>query len=345
MSEPVRLALVGCGRIAQVAHLPALEKAAGVELVAVSDPSEAVAGAVARRYGVAGVHADAGSALADPAVEAVLIAAPDRFHHGLASQALQAGRHVLVEKPLAATVAEAEDLAGLVDRTGLTLQVGAMKRHDQGVRYARRFAAERLGPVRSFAAWYRIGDLRPGIEATLFPPVAAEAGTRERETAFKADRRRYLLATHGAHVFDTVRFLLGDEVASLVARHRQDGPDHLWQLLATTTTGAVGTVTIAADVPGLPSEGVEVLGAAGTVRADLHFPFYRRAATVHAYAGGEVVAPTLTDGDAYRRQVEAFAGAVRGDGPPVPDVRDGLAAVRLIEAAATAVETGLEVQV
>jgi predicted dehydrogenase len=344
MSEPVRLALVGCGRIAHVAHLPALEKAAGVELVAVSDPSEAVAGAVARRYGVAGVHADAGSALADPAVEAVLIAAPDRFHHGLASQALQAGRHVLVEKPLAATVAEAEDLAGLVDRTGLTLQVGAMKRHDQGVRYARRFVAERLGPVRSFAAWYRIGDLRPGIEATLFPPVAAEAATRERETAFKADRRHYLLATHGAHVFDTVRFLLGDEVASLVARHRQDGPDHLWQLLATTATGAVGTVTIAADVPGLPSEGVEVLGAAGTVRADLHFPFYRRAATVHAYAGGEVVVPTLTDGDAYRRQIEAFAGAVRGDGPPVPDVRDGLAAVRLIEAAATAVETGLEVQ-
>jgi predicted dehydrogenase len=343
MSEPVRLALVGCGRIAQVAHLPALEKAAGVELVAVSDPSEAVAGAVARRYGVAGVHADAGSALADPAVEAVLIAAPDRFHHGLASQALQAGRHVLVEKPLAATVAEAEDLAGLVDRTGLTLQVGAMKRHDQGVRYARRFVAERLGPVRSFAAWYRIGDLRPGIEATLFPPVAAEAGTRERETAFKADRRRYLLATHGAHVFDTVRFLLGD-VASLVARHRQDDRDHVWQALVTTTAGAVGTVTIAADVPGIPAEGIEVLGASGAVRVDLHFPFSRRAATVRAYRDGAVVVPALTDGDVYERQVEAFARTIREGGHPDPDVRDGLAAMRLIEATATAVETGSEVR-
>jgi predicted dehydrogenase len=335
MFEPVRLALVGCGRIAQVAHLPALEKADGVELVAVSDPSEAVAGAVARRYGVAGVHTDPGSLWADAAVEAVLIAAPDRFHHRLAAGALRAGRHVLVEKPLTATVAEAEDLVGLVDRTGLTLQVGAMKRHDPGVGYARRFVAERLGGVRSFSAWYRIGDLRPGIEATLFPPVAAEAGTRELEAGFKTDRRRYLLATHGAHVFDTVRFLLG-EVASLVARHRQDGPDHLWQVLATTSSGAVGTVMIAADVPGLPSEGIEVLGATGSVRVDLHFPFYRRAATVHAYADGEVVVPALTDGDAYRRQLEAFARAVRGHGPPVPDVRDGLAAVRLIEATATA---------
>lgn len=112
----------------------------------------------------------------------------------------------------------------------------------------------------------------------------------------------------------------------------------------TTEAGAVGTVTIAADVPGLPSEGIEVLGAAGAVRADLHFPFYRRAATVHASADGEVVVPALTDGDAYQRQVEAFARAIRAGGPPEPDVRDGLAAVRLIEATAESVERGAEVR-
>jgi predicted dehydrogenase len=342
VADPVRLALIGCGRIAQVAHLPAVEKAEGAELVAVCDPSAAVAGSVARRYDLA-AHTDRRSVWADASVEAVIVTAPDRFHHALASEALGAGRHVLVEKPMTATLAEAEDLVALVDRTGLTLQVGAMKRHDEGVRYARRFIAERLGRVRSFNAWYRIGDLRPGIEAALFPPVVAEPAARRQEAGFKADRRRYLLATHGAHVFDTVRFLLG-EVASVVARHRQDGPDQLWQVLATTTAGAVGTVTIAADVPGLPSEGVEVFGTTGAVRADLHFPFYRRAATVHAYSDGVVVLPTLTDGDAYRRQVEAFARAVRGGDGPVPDVRDGLAAVRLIQATATAVERGSEVR-
>jgi predicted dehydrogenase len=341
MVDPVRLALVGCGRIAQVAHLPAVEKAEGVELVAVSDPSGAVARSVARRRGVA-AYTDQGSVWADASVEAVIVAAPDRFHHRLATEALAAGRHVLVEKPLASTVAQAEDLVGLVDRTGLTLQVGAMKRHDQGVRYAGRFIAERLGQVRSFNAWYRIGDLRPGIEAALFPPVVAEPDARRREAAAKADRRRYLLATHGAHVFDTVRFLLG-EVASLVARHRGHDRDHVWQLLVTTAAGAVGTVTIAADVPGLPAEGIEVFGATGAVRVDLHFPFYRRAATVHAYTDGAVVVPTLTDGDAYQRQVEAFARTIRAGGRPVPDVRDGLAAVRLIEATATAVDTGAEV--
>ena len=344
MSSPVRLALIGCGRIAQVAHLPALEKADGIRLVAVSDPSRDVARAVARRYDLPAVYTDRAEVFADESVEAVLVAAPDRFHYPITAEALQAGKHVLVEKPLASTVAEAETLAELVDRTGLVLQVGAMKRYDQGLQYARRFVDERLGEARSFNAWYRIGDLRPGIEATLFPRVYADLTARTAEATFKADRRRYLLITHGAHVFDTVRFLLGD-VASVVARHREDGKDQSWQLLLTTTSGAVGTVSITVDVPGVPSEGIEVFGSTGTVRVDTHFPFYRRASTVHAYTNGETIVPELTDGDAYERQAEAFARTIREGGRPDPDVHDGLQALRLIEATANAVHTGGEVTV
>ena len=342
MSDPVRLAPIGCGRIAQVAHLPALAKAEGIEVVALSDPSAEVARLVAGRHGVPAAHTDPAAIWADDAVEAVLIAAPDRFHHALTAQALDAGKHVLVEKPLASTVHEAEDLVALVDRTGLVLQVGAMKRHDQGLQYAKQFVDERLGEVRSFNAWYRIGRLRPGIESTLFPRVYADLTVRTAEATFKADRRRYLLATHGAHVFDTVRFLLGD-VASVVARHREDGKDHSWQMLLTTSSGAVGTVSITVDVPGMTSEGIEVFGSAGTVRVDTHFPFYRRASTVHAYTDGETIVPELTDGDAYERQAEAFARTIRDGGRPDPDVRDGLQALRLIEATANAVETGDEV--
>ena len=103
MTEPVRVALVGCGRIAQVAHLPALEKVNGIQLVAVSEPSEAVRHAVARRYDVLQAFADHSQVLREELVEAVLVAAPDRFHYPIAAAALSAGKHVLVEKPLAST--------------------------------------------------------------------------------------------------------------------------------------------------------------------------------------------------------------------------------------------------
>ncbi|MBM2618612.1 Gfo/Idh/MocA family oxidoreductase [Actinoplanes sp. LDG1-06] len=343
MAQPVRIALIGCGRIAQVAHLPAIEKADGVTLVAVADPSGQVASDVARRYGVPAAHTSQAEVFADPGVEAVIVAAPDRFHFPIAAEALRAGKHVLVEKPLAADSGEAEALADLVDQTGRLLQVGAMKRHDPGLEYAHRFVTGKLGTARTFNAWYRIGDLRPGIEATLFPPVFADEAARGAEATFKADRRRYLLATHGAHVFDTVRYLLGD-VASVIAKHRQDGRDQYWQALLTMASGAIGTVGITVDVPGVPSEGIEVFGATGSIRVDTPFPFYRLASTVQAYAGGETVTPVLPDGDAYERQIEAFARAIRGEGPVTPDVRDGLSAVRLIEATAAAVGSGAEVK-
>jgi predicted dehydrogenase len=343
LTKPVRVALVGCGRIAQVAHLPGLEKASGIELVAVSDPSRTVAEAVGRRYNVPTVRTDASQVFSDPSVEAVIVAAPDRFHYALTRGALETGKHVLVEKPLASTIEEAEALVELVDRTGLKVQVGAMKRHDAGLQWARQFIADSLGEARSFMAWYRIGDLRPGIEATLFPRVFAEERTREQEAGFKADRERYLLATHGSHIFDTVRYLMGDVVA-VEARHRGYGRDHAWTALLTVASGAVGSVAITVDVPGLPAEGIEIFGSTGSLRVDTPFPFYRMASTVHAYTNAQVVIPVLTDGDPYERQLEAFAVAIREDLAPNPDVRDGLAAVTLIHATAEAVDSGKEIR-
>jgi predicted dehydrogenase len=343
MTKPVRVALVGCGRIAQVAHLPGLEKASGIELVAVSDPSRTVAEAVGRRYNVPTVRTDASQVFSDPSVEAVIVAAPDRFHYALTRGALETGKHVLVEKPLASTIEEAEALVELVDRTGLKVQVGAMKRHDAGLQWAHQFIADSLGEARSFMAWYRIGDLRPGIEATLFPRVFAEERTREQEAGFKADRERYLLATHGSHIFDTVRYLMGD-VAAVEARHRGYGRDHAWTALLTVASGAVGSVAITVDVPGLPAEGIEIFGSTGSLRVDTPFPFYRMASTVHAYTNAQVVIPVLTDGDPYERQLEAFAVAIREDLAPNPDVRDGLAAVTLIHATAEAVDSGKEIR-
>lgn len=344
MSSPVRVALIGCGRISQVAHLPALEKADGAELVAVCDPSAAVARAVGRRYDVANAATDASQVFADPQVEAVLIAAPDRFHFPLVEAALRAGKHVLVEKPLASTAEEGRLLVKQVADSGLKLQVGAMKRHDPGIEFTHDFVVTKLGEVRSFNAWYRIGTTRPCVEATLFPPVYADPEARRIETGFKTDRERHLLATHGSHVFDTIRYLLGD-VTAMTATHSASGQDHAWVVLVSLASGAIGTVTITVDVPGNGSEGIEVFGSDGAVTTHTHFPFFRRPSDVFAYtiASGAATVPVLPDSDAYERQIEAFARAIRHDTEPHPNAEDGLEAVRLIETAAESVARGAAV--
>lgn len=340
--EPVKLGIIGCGRITQVAHLPGIEKADGVQLVALCDGNQPIAHQVAARYGVQKVYADSADLIADPEVEAVIIAIPDRFHRDVVAQALRAGKHVLIEKPLAATEDESRELVELVAATGLVLQVGAMKRHDQGVEYAKEFIADGLGQMRSFNAWYRIGDLRPGIEHTLFPHCFIDPAHTQKETAIKGDRERYLLATHGSHIFDTVRNLCGP-ITSITAQHNGYGRDHMWQMLVRTENGALGTITITVDVPGEPSEGIEVLGSEGTVRVDIPFPFTKQASRVETYRDGVRTVPVLTDGDPYERQAEAFAQAVRGQRTVTPDAVAGLASVQVIAAAARSVETKSEV--
>ncbi|HWG24863.1 Gfo/Idh/MocA family oxidoreductase [Actinospica sp.] len=342
----VRLGLIGCGRIAQVAHLPALEKADGIEPVVVCDQSEDVVRALAARYGIASYVTDAADVLKNDQVDAVLIAVPDRFHYSVTEAALLAGKHVLVEKPLTSTVDEARKLVELRAQTGLTLQVGATKRHDPGLSFARDFIASgQLGEARSFNAWYRIGSIRPGVEATLFPRTFVDEQVRGTEAGFKADRRRYLLATHGAHIFDTLRFLLGD-VHSVLAVHREFGRDQAWSVLVTLNSGAVGTIGVAVDVPGDGAEGIEIFGSEGQLRVDTHFPFFRRASDVRAYSAREsaLTVPVFADTDPYERQVEAFARAVRGAQPANPNVVDGLEAVRLIEAVAKSAASGTAVE-
>src|SRR5689334_1194514 len=99
MPEPLRLAFLGCGFITRVhsRNLRRLGRQHVVASYASRDASKAAA--YNRHYGGAGTHADYASAIADPSIEAVLIAVPPRFHLDLTLQALAGGKHVMVEKP------------------------------------------------------------------------------------------------------------------------------------------------------------------------------------------------------------------------------------------------------
>ncbi len=343
MSAPVRLGVVGCGRIAQVAHLPAATKAAGIELAAVCDPSPHLSGAVGARYGVPAFTEL--EAMLDTALDAVVVATPDRLHHEHALAALEAGKHVLVEKPLAPEPDDARHLGEISDRLGLKLQVGAMKRHDPGIEYARA-AVARIGRVLSMGTWYRVmAALRPPTEATLFPEVVVDPDVRAREAAYKADRGRYLLTTHGAHVFDGIRSLVGDLTGVSVVRTEMGG-DFAWHGRGTIARGG-GTATfeIVADVHADWSEGFDIYGEFGHVSVRSWFPFYRRASEVRCYieSEGEASSPRFGDSDPYERQLESFARAIIENLATDPNAADGLAAVKMVVASAESARRGGEI--
>lgn len=332
----LRLGLIGCGRIAQVAHLPAITKEPSVQLVAVSDPSPVLATAVGARYGVPG-YTDTAKLLRED-LDAVVIAVPDRFHLSVGRQALEAGLHVLVEKPVALDSAQASELTKLAAERGRKLQVGAMRRHDPALRDAQQAVAG-IGPILSASFWYRLPSvLRNSTEAALFPPVVVDEGVRSTEAEHKADRETYLLRTHGAHLFDSVRYLLG-EATALRAELVRNGADLHWQGSIVTAATAAAAFSITANVHSEYAEGVEIFGAQGHIRIRSDFPFYRRSSSVRIFDEQNLQWRGTEYGavDPYQRQLVAFAAAIAQDGDTDPCGADGVAALQLIEATARSV--------
>ena len=147
--------------------------------------------------------------LADPQVEAVVIATADQFHVPLSLQALAAGKHVFVEKPLGTSVEECEELRRAVADSGCTLQVGHMKRFDPGIAFARQFIREEMGSLLALKAWYCDSTYRYTMTDNLQPLPLHSEQARKPAGDPKGDKRRYFMLTHGSHLIDLARFFGG----------------------------------------------------------------------------------------------------------------------------------------
>ncbi|MFD8381789.1 Gfo/Idh/MocA family protein [Streptomyces sp. NPDC059679] len=332
VSEHIRLGVIGCGRISQAAHLPAIAKAENVELKAVCDASTTLANTMALRYGASAFYT-ANDLLGAP-VDAVLIAVPDRFHAAVARQALQAGKHVIVEKPIATTVTESQELRDLARSAGLELQVANMKRFDPGVQYAAE-AVAKIGPLRSVVGWCRVmSQLRAPIEATFFPPLVVDATAQAQELEYKAAHRaEHLLATHGIHTVDLLRYLAGDyAIHGAVLSHNER--DYSWHALGRFPDGAALSLEVTASVHAEWSEGFDLYGDAGHIRLRCPFPFTRQPSSVRVFteANQAYAEPVFGDSDPYERQIEAFARGVLLGKTTVPTADDGIEALKVIDA-------------
>lgn len=148
IAKKLRIGLVGAGLVGQAEHAFYLwEERERFDFVALADASPSVRAALKERYGLAEVHAEIGGLLS-AGLDALMIAAPDPFHPELAVAALEAGLHVLCEKPLALTIAGCDRIAAARDRSGRVLQVAYMKRHDPAYRRALELLPDNLAAVK-----------------------------------------------------------------------------------------------------------------------------------------------------------------------------------------------------
>ena len=160
MARPVTLGFVGCGRMGQMAHIANYAELAGpgVRLKAVTDLKRHQAEAVAARYGIEGVCDSIDEICADDEIDGVVCIMFWALQVEPAIRLLEAGKHVIVEKPLAGSAAAGRRMVDAAARAGRHLVCGYMKCHDSGVQWARRRVAER-GRAHQAHLFFAGGDL------------------------------------------------------------------------------------------------------------------------------------------------------------------------------------------
>lgn len=223
----VGLGIVGCGEVSGAKHLPVLGRIAGVRVAAVYDVDRERAAAVARRFGVAQVARSMEELVGCTAVDVVGVLTPPASHADVAMAALEAGKHVYVEKPLALTVEECEAMVGAAQRRGCVAVTGFHMRFHRLLREAKRIVRSgRLGTVESIRlVWH---SPRGDAGAPGWKTRRAQGGGA--------------LVEIGVHHLDMVRFLLADEFEEVVAQTR-DGvrEDECATIMGRTVGGVLVT--------------------------------------------------------------------------------------------------------
>jgi predicted dehydrogenase len=313
----LRLGIVGCGAVTERYHLPAVAASDDVELVALVDPVRERAAALARANGAPAVlteHSDLPGM-----VDMAIVAVPNHLHAPIACELARAGVHVLVEKPLARTGAECDEIADAARAGGVVVAVGHDFRHFPVAHFTRELLAGGvLGEVQGADLQQGVGGRWPHASTYVFSREEAGGG---------------VLMDFGVHMLDMLGWWLGD---LSVRSYRDDtvaGVETECELVLETGAGAPVTMGLTRLRPMRDTTIVRCEGA--TVEIGIFEPAVIRL----TLPNGETLSGGVSDlafesapmRTVFVRQLADFARAVRSGTEPLVPVADGRRTVAVVE--------------
>jgi predicted dehydrogenase len=310
----VRFAVIGCGNAARQLHLPAL-RTEGVAITAFASRTRASAEAARDEWGGGAIADRWEDAIERGDVDAVVIAVPNALHHEVAVAAAKAGKHVLVDKPMACTTEDADEMIAVAGANQVVLVPFHNTRFVAPFVAARRFVADgRLGEVTGFrVAFGHEGPQTWAPRAVWFFDSNQAGGG--------------CLIDLGVHAIDLLRAVTGDDVAAVSALLNgwRGDVEADAQVLARLRGGAIGTIHASWASQSGPDHQLTVMGTEGTLHLDNRTPL----TFIDPHGGRERVdLPETTSSP-----LAELLAAIAGDRPPSVTAADGRAAVATVQAA------------
>ncbi|HTE61974.1 MAG TPA: Gfo/Idh/MocA family oxidoreductase [Solirubrobacteraceae bacterium] len=318
----LRLGLLSTANI-NLKLLGGARAAEGVEVVAVASREAQRAEAFAAEHGLGRAHGSYEALLADPDVDAVYVPLPNSLHVPWSIRALEAGKHVLCEKPMTRRPEEAQAAFDAADRAGRVLAEGFMWRHHEQARRLRELVRDRVvGNVRlvraafSFFALDRVGDLR--LQKAL------DGGG---------------LMDVGCYCVSAMRLLAGEpERVSARQVIGVDGVDVRFAGSLSFAGGVLGSFDCGLDM--VDRAELEVIGDAGSLF--LPDPWHSREPRIEVRRPGGTEVIEIPHKDPYACELDDFAAAVRGERPHPFGREDAVGQARTIAALYRSAEFGAE---
>ena len=326
IAPPLAIGLIGCGRAAEHYYVSAFARAPHARLVAVADPLAERRALIASATGGCAAFPSPEALLENAPVQALIVATPPATHLALAALAVRAGIPVLVEKPLAPSMAGVKEFEALVAAARAVVMLGFTRRYWTPLRALRGIMSAPGGSDGTTAELEITSNVRAwaGISGTSDP-----------------------LEDLGPHQLDVLRWVFGREIAAISARWR--GPDAI--AMRVRLAGGV-TAACEASFAGVSRESMVVRGRAGA--------YGMRVGSERLQPVDGAGRAALDLSDAVRRrlrgrlasmhhsfdeQLAAFCRFVRAGVPPDPGLVDGIAVVRALDAARQSAErAGAEVE-
>jgi predicted dehydrogenase len=336
-----RIGIIGCGKVAQVRHIPEYAANPVTELAGYFDINAARAGGMAERYG-GRAHGSWQGLLADESIDAVSVCTTNDTHAEISVAAMRAGKHVLCEKPMAVTLPDCEAMARASAETGRFLMIGQNQRLTKAHRLARQFLEGGvIGKLLTFRTTFGHGgpetwSVDPGASTWFFDRKRAAMGA---------------MADLGIHKTDLIHFLTGDVVVEATAKlftadkHGPSGGlidvDDNALCIYRLSGGAVGTMAASWTFYGAEDNSTVLYGTKGIMRV-YDDPAYAVKATL---AGGEKILcetePMQTnDNQTSTGVIDEFACCLVDGTPPEISGAEVLKAMRAVFACIESSETG-----
>ena len=329
MTNKVRWGVLSTAGIGVKKVVPAMQKGEWIEVTAIASRDLHKAEETARTLGIARAYGSYEELLADPQIEAIYNPLPNQLHVPWSIKAAEAGKHVLCEKPISMTVAEAKTLLAVQERTGVIIGEAFMVRtHPQWVRARELVRSGRIGQLRSIQGFFSYFNTDPKNIRNI-PECGGGA-----------------LMDIGCYPINTSRLLFDEEPLRVSGLLEKDPVMKVDRLTSAILEFPSGHAVFTCSMQLVPYQRMQLLGTKGRIEIEIPFnaPNDRPCRILiddgRDLAGGGITVETFPVCDQYTIQGDVFSRAVREGGEvPIP-LADAIKNMAVIEAIFRSAETG-----